>query len=55
MHDVRLPSHTIQTYGASLARKHTHDWLVLILLAATVVALHYAPAFTRFVGRDNDD
>jgi diacylglycerol diphosphate phosphatase / phosphatidate phosphatase len=52
MHDVRLPSHTIQMHGASLARKHTHDWVVLILLAAIVVALHYALAFSRFVGRD---
>ena len=52
MQEVRLPSHTIQTHGASLARKHTHDWFVLILLAAIVVALHYVPAFSRFVGRD---
>ncbi|TVU22015.1 hypothetical protein EJB05_31691 [Eragrostis curvula] len=52
MHEVQLNSHTIQTHGASLARKHTLDWLVLILLAAAVVALHYVPPFSRFVGRD---
>ncbi|KAJ1282690.1 hypothetical protein BS78_03G071000 [Paspalum vaginatum] len=38
--------------GVRLARKHTHDWVVLILLAALVVALHYAPPFSRFVAKD---
>jgi diacylglycerol diphosphate phosphatase / phosphatidate phosphatase len=52
MHGVQLPSYTIQTHGATLARKHTYDWVVLILLAAIVVVLHYTPAFSRFVGRD---
>ncbi|RLN22629.1 hypothetical protein C2845_PM07G01830 [Panicum miliaceum] len=49
---LELGSHTIQTHGARLARKHTHDWVALILLAAVVVALHYAPPFNRFVGKD---
>jgi len=52
MQGAQLGSHTIQTHGARLARKHTHDWVVLILLAALVVALHYAPPFNRFVGKD---
>ncbi|KAK3163837.1 hypothetical protein QOZ80_1AG0008960 [Eleusine coracana subsp. coracana] len=52
MNEVQLASHTIQTHGASLARKHTHDWVVLVLLAAIVVGLHYTPPFSRFVGRD---
>ncbi|XBI15229.1 hypothetical protein VPH35_057686 [Triticum aestivum] len=44
--------HTVQTHGYGLARKHTYDWVVLILLAAFVVVLHYAPPFNRFVGKD---
>ena len=52
MREVQLGSHTVQTHGVRLARKHTHDWVVLILLAALVVALHYAPPFSRFVGKD---
>ncbi|CAD6232581.1 unnamed protein product [Miscanthus lutarioriparius] len=52
MREAQLGSHTIQTHGVRLARKHTHDWVVLILLAALVVALHYAPPFSRFVGKD---
>ncbi|RLM91317.1 hypothetical protein C2845_PM08G05740 [Panicum miliaceum] len=52
MQGAQLGSHTIQTHGVRLARKHTHDWVALILLAAVVVALHYAPPFNRFVGKD---
>jgi hypothetical protein len=52
MREAQLGSHRIQTHGVRLARKHTHDWVVLILLAALVVALHYAPPFSRFVGKD---
>ncbi|KQK02600.1 putative lipid phosphate phosphatase 3, chloroplastic [Brachypodium distachyon] len=52
MQESCVGSHTIQTHGARLARKHTHDWVVLILLAAAVLALHYAPSFARFVGKD---
>ena len=44
--------HTVQTHGAKLARKHTYDWIVLVLLAAVVLALHYTPSFIRFVGKD---
>lgn len=44
--------HTVQTHGARLARKHTYDWIVLVLLAAVVLALHYTPSFIRFVGKD---
>ncbi|KAM3197922.1 hypothetical protein ACQJBY_073176 [Aegilops geniculata] len=44
--------HTVQSHGYGLARKHTYDWVVLILLAAVVVVLHYAPPFNRFVGKD---
>lgn len=49
---TQLGSHTIQTHGVRLVRKHTHDWVVLILLAALVIGLHYAPPFKRFVGED---
>ncbi|KAF8705053.1 hypothetical protein HU200_031311 [Digitaria exilis] len=52
MQRTELGPHTIQTHGVRLARRHTHDWVVLILLAALVVALHYAPPFNRFVGKD---
>lgn len=52
MREIHLRSHTIQTHGARLARKHTHDWVVLVFLAAVVLALHYAPPFSRFVGKD---
>jgi small neutral amino acid transporter SnatA (MarC family) len=44
--------HTVQTHGARLVRKHTYDWVVLVVLATVVVVLHYAPPFTRFVGKD---
>ncbi|KAF2948304.1 hypothetical protein DAI22_01g027200 [Oryza sativa Japonica Group] len=50
--EVQLGPHTIQTHGVRLARNHLHDWVVLILLAAVVIALHFAPPFSRFVGKD---
>jgi hypothetical protein len=49
---TQLGSHTIQTHGVRLVRKHTHDWVVLTLLATLVIGLHYAPPFKRFVGED---
>uniref|UniRef100_A0A0E0MR46 Phosphatidic acid phosphatase type 2/haloperoxidase domain-containing protein n=1 Tax=Oryza rufipogon TaxID=4529 RepID=A0A0E0MR46_ORYRU len=49
--EVQLGPHTIQTHGVRLARNHLHDWVVLILLAAVVIALHFAPPFSRFVGK----
>ncbi|KAL5227529.1 hypothetical protein ABZP36_015794 [Zizania latifolia] len=50
--EVQLGSHTIQTHGVRLARKHMHDWIVLVLLAAVVIALHFVAPFSRFVGKD---
>uniref|UniRef100_A0A0D9UWJ8 Phosphatidic acid phosphatase type 2/haloperoxidase domain-containing protein n=1 Tax=Leersia perrieri TaxID=77586 RepID=A0A0D9UWJ8_9ORYZ len=49
--EVQLISHTIQTHGVRLARKHLHDWVVLVLLGALVIALHYAAPFGRFIGK----
>ncbi|KAK3031563.1 hypothetical protein RJ639_036362 [Escallonia herrerae] len=44
--------HTIKSHGASVARKHKHDWLILVLLAGIEVILNIIHPFYRFVGKD---
>ncbi|KAK4260775.1 hypothetical protein QN277_003848 [Acacia crassicarpa] len=45
-------AHTIQSHGASLARNHLQDWLILLLLLVIEVVLYAIHPFYRFVGRD---
>ncbi|XP_058738118.1 lipid phosphate phosphatase 2-like [Vicia villosa] len=45
-------AHTIKSHGATLARNHIHDWLILVLLILIEVILNIIHPFRRFVGRD---
>lgn len=45
-------AHTIKSHGATLARNHIHDWLILVLLMVIEVVLNIIHPFHRFVGRD---
>ncbi|GAB4840334.1 hypothetical protein Ancab_021101 [Ancistrocladus abbreviatus] len=45
-------SYTIQGHGASVARIHLHDWLVLLLLVLFEIILNIIHPFYRFVGKD---
>ncbi|KEH44176.1 lipid phosphate phosphatase-like protein [Medicago truncatula] len=45
-------AHTIKSHGATLARNHIHDWLMLVLLILIEVILNVIHPFRRFVGRD---
>lgn len=45
-------AHTIKSHGATLARNHIHDWLILVLLILIEVILNVIHPFRRFVGRD---
>ncbi|KAL9268284.1 putative lipid phosphate phosphatase 3, chloroplastic [Drosera capensis] len=42
----------LQSHGASLARIHLHDWLILLLLVVFEVILYAIHPFYRFVGKD---
>ncbi|GAB2226625.1 hypothetical protein Droror1_Dr00022438 [Drosera rotundifolia] len=42
----------LQSHGASLARIHLHDWLILLLLVVLEVILYSIHPFYRFVGKD---
>lgn len=44
--------HTIKTHGAKVAKKHKHDWLILLLLVVIDVVLNVIHPFYRFVGKD---
>ncbi|KAL6969893.1 putative lipid phosphate phosphatase 3, chloroplastic [Sarracenia purpurea var. burkii] len=50
--EVELGAHTIKSHGASVARTHMHDWLILLLLVIIVVILNVIHPFYRFVGKD---
>lgn len=52
MREVELGAHTIKTHGRPLARKHLHDWLILLLLIVIEVVLYIIHPFKRFVGQD---
>ncbi|GAB4828879.1 Putative lipid phosphate phosphatase 3, chloroplastic [Ancistrocladus abbreviatus] len=45
-------SYTIQGHGASVAKIHLHDWLILLLLVVFEVILNIIHPFYRFVGKD---
>ncbi|XP_028758154.1 lipid phosphate phosphatase 2-like [Neltuma alba] len=50
MPEIQLGAHTIRSHGAKVARRHLHDWLILILLAVIDVVLNMIDPFHRFVG-----
>lgn len=52
MGEVELGTHTIQSYGATLAWNHSYDWLILLLLAVIEVVVFIIGPFYRFVGKD---
>ncbi|XP_054810675.1 lipid phosphate phosphatase 2-like isoform X2 [Prosopis cineraria] len=52
MGQVDPAAHTIKSHGASLARNHLQDWLILLLLLVIEVVLFAIHPFYRFVGRD---
>ncbi|PSR91127.1 Lipid phosphate phosphatase [Actinidia chinensis var. chinensis] len=45
-----LDAHTIRSHGATVARKHMHDWLILLLLVVIEIILNIIHPFYRFVG-----
>lgn len=45
-------THTIKSHGATVARSHKHDWIILLLLILLVVVLNVIHPFYRFVGED---
>lgn len=45
-------THTIRSHGATVARNHKHDWLILILLVLVEIILFIIHPFYRFVGQD---
>ncbi|KAK6921694.1 Phosphatidic acid phosphatase type 2/haloperoxidase [Dillenia turbinata] len=52
MREVDLGAYTIKSHGASLAKNHKHDWLILLLLAAIEITLYSIQPFRRYVGKD---
>ncbi|CAN0913683.1 Putative lipid phosphate phosphatase 3, chloroplastic [Linum grandiflorum] len=49
---VHLEVHTATSHGATVARKHMYDWLILALLVVMDVILYIIHPFYRFVGKD---
>ncbi|KAJ1687429.1 hypothetical protein LUZ63_018819 [Rhynchospora breviuscula] len=47
-----VPSLTLRSHGASVARFHVYDWLILVGLIVTDGLLNLIEPFHRFVGRD---
>ncbi|KVI07472.1 Phosphatidic acid phosphatase/chloroperoxidase, N-terminal [Cynara cardunculus var. scolymus] len=45
-------AHTICSHGKELAREHSHDWMVLILLASIDLFLNIIEPFHRYVGEE---
>ncbi|KAI5677492.1 hypothetical protein M9H77_08442 [Catharanthus roseus] len=43
---------TIRSHGATVARSHKHDWLILLLLVVMEIILYVIHPFYRFVGKD---
>ncbi|XP_028092991.1 lipid phosphate phosphatase 2-like isoform X2 [Camellia sinensis] len=52
MSETELGAHTIKSHGASVARNHRHDWLILLLLVVTEIILYMINPFYRFVGEE---
>ena len=50
--EIDLGAHTIKSHGASVAKNHMHDWLILLLLAVIEITLFLIHPFYRFVGKD---
>ncbi|GLT69203.1 hypothetical protein SLA2020_413720 [Shorea laevis] len=49
---IGASAYTIKSHGASLARNHMQDWVILILLAVIEIILYLIRPFHRFVGKD---
>ncbi|XP_027154748.1 lipid phosphate phosphatase 2-like [Coffea eugenioides] len=45
-------THTIKSHGATVAKSHKHDWLILLLLIILEIVLNIIHPFYRFVGQD---
>ncbi|XAR52457.1 Phosphatidate phosphatase [Bertholletia excelsa] len=43
--------YTIKSHGATVAKDHKHDWLILLLLVVIEVVLNVIHPFYRFVGK----
>jgi diacylglycerol diphosphate phosphatase / phosphatidate phosphatase len=47
-----VPSLTLRSHGARVARFHIYDWIILLGLMVTDGLLNLIEPFHRFVGRD---
>ena len=45
-------AHTICSHGKELAKEHSHDWMVLILLASIDLFLNIIEPFHRYIGEE---
>ncbi|EPS72538.1 hypothetical protein M569_02216, partial [Genlisea aurea] len=52
MQETQLGRHTLRSHGIKLARKHKHDWLILLLLGIFLHILSLISPYHRFVGKD---
>lgn len=52
MREVQLISHTVRSHGLTVASKHVHDWLILMLLVLIEIVLNAIHPFYRFVAKD---
>lgn len=48
----QVRAYTIKSHGATIARTHLHDWLILVLLVVIDIILNIINPFYRFVGKD---
>ncbi|XP_021727092.1 putative lipid phosphate phosphatase 3, chloroplastic isoform X2 [Chenopodium quinoa] len=48
----QVRAYSIKSHGATIARTHLHDWLILILLVVIEIILNVISPFYRFVGKD---
>ncbi|KAA8529104.1 hypothetical protein F0562_034097 [Nyssa sinensis] len=52
MREGEFCGHTIKSHGATVARNHMHDWIILLLLVIIEVVLNVIYPFYRFVGKE---
>ncbi|KAL9671765.1 hypothetical protein QQ045_009338 [Rhodiola kirilowii] len=52
MREVQLGAHTVRSHGVTVAKKHMHDWIILLLLVVLEIVLYVIHPFYRFVGKD---
>lgn len=45
-------AYTIKFHGATVARTHLHDWVILLLLVVIEIVLNIINPFYRYVGKD---